>query len=371
MEYFPFFRIDFLMAKKTIIVNGYAYPFISDEALYRNLPDLTFLTTFSYGLTPEGDLVGLDDERLVQEALLFNTGALMALTAFTPEGNFDSDRASLLFQNPEVQDRYLLSVIDNLQTKNMRGVDFDFEFVYPEDRDAYVAFVAKTREILNALGYVVTVALAPKTSTDQPGLLYQGHDYFGMGQAANLALIMTYEWGYTYGPPMAVAPLNKVREVLDYAVTQIPPEKILMGIPNYGYDWTLPFVKDETRARKITNNQALEIADQYQAVISFDPIAMSPYFNYYDEEGREHEVWFEDEQSIRAKMSLIIEYGLAGLSYWNIMSFYEPNSLVLNELFDVLKDETVLQGLLEEAAESGLLAEMPVDDALEEGGASS
>ena len=196
---FHSFFIGFPMAKKTIIVNGYAYPFISDEALYQNLSDLTFLATFSYGLTSEGELVGLDDERLIQEALLFNTGALMALTAFTPEGNFDSDRASLLFNNPEVQDRYLLEVIDNLQSKNMRGVDFDFEFVYPEDRDAYVAFVSKAREILNGMGYVVTVALVPKTSTDQPGLLYQGHDYFGMGQAANLVLIMTYEWGYTYG----------------------------------------------------------------------------------------------------------------------------------------------------------------------------
>lgn len=193
-------RIEFPMEKKSIIVNGYAYPFISDEALYLNLPDLTYLATFSYGLGPGGELVGLDDNRLVQEGLLFNTGALMALTAFTPEGNFDSGRASILFNDKSVQDAYLRDVIDNLQQKNMRGVDFDFEFIYPEDRDAYVAFVRKTAEVLNPMGYVVTVALAPKTSTDQPGVLYQGHDYYGMGQSANLTLIMTYEWGYTYGP---------------------------------------------------------------------------------------------------------------------------------------------------------------------------
>ncbi len=52
---------------------------------------------------------------------------------------------------------------------------------------------------------------------------------------------MTYEWGYKYGPNMAVAPLNMVRRVLDYAVTEIIPEKIMLGIPNYGYDWPLPF----------------------------------------------------------------------------------------------------------------------------------
>lgn len=152
----------------------------------------------------------------------------------------------------------------------------------------------------------------------------------------------------TLRPPMAVAPLNKVREVLEYALTQIPPEKILMGIPNYGYDWTLPYIKGESKARKITNNEALEIAAQYNAEIQFDEIAMSPYFIYFDEEGREHEVWFENEASIQAKFSLIEEYDLAGLSYWNVMSYYQPNSLVLNEMFNVIKDENVLVGLLEE-----------------------
>lgn len=85
------------------------------------------------------------------------------------------------------------------------------------------------------------MALAPKTSSEQKGLLYEGKDYSGLGQAANGVLLMTYEWGYTYGPPMAVAPINKVKEVLDYAITQIDTNKISLGIPNYGYDWPLPY----------------------------------------------------------------------------------------------------------------------------------
>ena len=79
----------------------------------------------------------------------------------------------------------------------MFGVDFDFEYVLAENRDQYTELVRKARQRLNAAGYLVTVALAPKTSADQPGLLYQGHDYRGMGQAANFILTMTYEWGYT------------------------------------------------------------------------------------------------------------------------------------------------------------------------------
>ena len=68
---------------------------------------------------------------------------------------------------------------------------------------------------MNENGFEVSVALAPKTSDDQPGLLYQGKDYGGLGAAANRVLLMTYEWGYSFSEPMAVAPVNKSRNVLD------------------------------------------------------------------------------------------------------------------------------------------------------------
>ena len=100
---------------------------------------------------------------------------------------------------------------------------------------------------------------------------------------------MTYEWGYTYGPPMAVAPLSMVRRVVDYAVTEIAPGKIDLGIPNYGYDWPLPFVRGETAATTIGNVEAVRLAVRYNAVIQFDETAQSPYF-YYENEGITHEV---------------------------------------------------------------------------------
>ena len=182
---------------------------------------------------------------------------------------------------------------------------------------------------MNAEGYQVSVALAPKSSATQPGLLYEGMDYRLLGQNADQVLLMTYEWGFTYGPPMAVAPLNKVREVLDYAVTEIPREKILMGIPNYGYDWKLPFVKGETAAELLGNVEAVRRAAQYGAVIQFDEIARSPYFTY-EQGGSSHEVWFEDVRSIQAKVELALAYGFRGVGYWNLMRPFRANWLLLN-----------------------------------------
>ena len=119
-----------------------------------------------------------------------------------------------------------------------------------------------------------------------------------MGEAADHVLLMTYEWGYTYGPPMAVAPLPQVRDVVEYAVTEIPASKINLGIPNYGYDWPLPYERGVTRAQTLGNVQAVQLAIARGAAIEFDETARSPYFNYV-EDGTEHEVWFEDVRSLR------------------------------------------------------------------------
>ena len=322
--------------KRNVIINGYAYPNISSEVLAAWLPDITYLLDFSYGITAEGSIVDTEDEVLRQAAADADKQILLVLTPFNEQGQFSNELASQLLRSEAARAALAADIRDTVIQKGMSGVDFDFEYVYAEDRDLYTALVRETAALMRPLGFTVTVALAPKTSAEQQGLLYSGHDYRGMGEAADYALLMTYEWGYTYGPPMAVAPLNKVREVLEYGLTEIDAYKILMGIPNYGYDWTLPFVKGETAARKVSLDEARSISESYGAEIIFDETAQSPYFYYTDENDREHVVWFEDERSLAAKLSLIQEYGLAGAAYWNIMTYYEGNSTVLNEMYSIV-----------------------------------
>ena len=136
---------------------------------------------------------------------------------------------------------------------------------------------------------------------------------------------------------MAVAPINKVRQVVEYAVTQIPRNKLDLGIPNYGYDWTLPYVQGETAATTIGNIEAVEIAAANGAQIFFDETAQSPYFNYVAD-GIRHEVWFEDVRSMNAKFSLFEEFGLRGMGYWQIMRLFLANWVLLESRFNIIKD---------------------------------
>jgi len=319
-----------------IKVNGYAFPNINREILNKTLPHLTYLSIFSYQVRSDGSLITIPDEPLIQAARAARVAPLMVITNIQESGGFSSDIAHAILTNTQAQNNLINNVIATLREKNYHGLDIDFEYIYPYDRESYNNFLRRVVNTLRPLGYTITTALAPKISATQQGLLYEAHDYPVHGALADHVILMTYEWGYTYGPPMAVAPINQVRRVLNYAVTAIPRQKIFMGIPNYGYVWTLPYTPG-TAARTISNTGAVDLAAEVGAAISYDQTAQAPFFNYYDANGRQHVVWFEDARSILAKLTLANEFRVGGLSYWTIGRYFPQNWLVLSSVYDVEK----------------------------------
>lgn len=186
-------------AKKLIVSNGYAYPFISRWVLEQTLPYLTELSVFSYGFTEEGELVYplLDDGWLVETAGKFRTRAVLTLTPLGADGMFDNRLISAIVRNEDSRAELIKNLLEVMALKGYLGLDIDFEYILPEDRDAFSEFVRVCADSMHRAGYTLSVALAPKTSADQPGLLYESKDYHAIGEAADSVLLMTYEWGYT------------------------------------------------------------------------------------------------------------------------------------------------------------------------------
>ena len=297
-------------------ISGYAYPFIEPYILREVLLYIDEILIFSYGFTAEGELIPpqIDETWVIQEAWNQQVEPILVLTPFAETGTFNSGLIQILSENETVQDNLIENLLETVREKGYVGVDVDFEYIRPEDRVGYADFVNRLRETMNENGYRVSVALAPKTSSYQKGLLYEAMDYHLLGQSANTVFLMTYEWGYTYGPPLAVAPLPNVRQVLEYALTEIPKEKIVLGVPNYGYSWPLPYERGVTKARLIGNVEANVIAAERGAEIQYDERYQSPFF-YYEIGGRRYEVWFEDVRSIYAKLQLAAEKDIHGVEY--------------------------------------------------------
>ena len=320
----------------TIEVNGYIFPQSNVSVVTPTLPSLTYLSIFSYQVNPDGSFTTINDDSFISLARNNHVAPIMVITNIRPTGGFSSDIAHSILSNAGVQQTLIENVLTTLKQKNYYGLNIDFEYIFPDDRENYNDFLKKITTELHSQGYPVFTAVAPKTSADQPGLLYQAHDYKAHGEIVDRVILMTYEWGYLAGPPQAVAPINQVKKVLDYAVTEIPPSKILMGIPNYGYDWILPYVPG-TLATTFSNVEAVNRAFRNNADIHYDETAQSPYFNYYDDKKRQHIVWFEDARSIRQKLLLVNKYSLAGVSYWTMERPFPQNLLILNSMYDIKK----------------------------------
>lgn len=184
--------------RREIAVNGYMYPYINPEILRQTLPYLTFGTLFTYGFTPDGTLIPIPDEIPIGIMKSGQVEPFLLLSTLTTEGIFSNSLAHSMLNNEEAQDKLIANLLETMTSKGYYGLDIDFEYVLPEDKEAYSRFVEKVTERLNQEGFKVMVALAPKTSADQPGLLYESHDYGRLGAAADWVLLMTYEWGYTY-----------------------------------------------------------------------------------------------------------------------------------------------------------------------------
>ncbi len=185
-------------------------------------------------------------------------------------------------------------------------------------------------------GYFVSSALAPKVSADQPGLLYEAHDYEAHGRILDFVILMTYEWGWRKGPPQAISPLNQIKRVLDFAVSVIPRDKLFFGFQLYARDWLLPHIQGQ-EAETFSAQEAIRRAVKYGTVIEYDEVAESPYFVYTDEQDRQHEVWFEDARSAQAKFDAVKNYDLRGISYWALGYPFPQNWALLEDNFIIDK----------------------------------
>ncbi|RKQ32997.1 LysM peptidoglycan-binding domain-containing protein [Oceanobacillus halophilus] len=330
--------------KRPITSIGYIEPLgntVSDtleNAARKTTPYLTYLAHFSFRVNRDGTLSAPPSGNLRQIAES-NEASLTLVVTNLEEGEFSSDLAHIILTVQAVQNTLLDSIVNTATSGGYRDVHFDFEFILPEDREAYNSFLRKAKERLSQANLIMSTALAPKTSATQEGVVYEGHDYRAHGEISDFVVLMTYEWGYSYGPAMAVSPVDQVRVVAEYALTEIPANKIILGQNLYGYDWTLPFVEGGEAAKALSPQQAIALARENNVPIQFDTTAQAPFFYYTDTEGNRHEVWFEDARSIQAKFDLIKELGLRGIGYWKLGLAFPQNWLLLDDQFNVTKLE--------------------------------
>jgi spore germination protein len=328
---------------KTIGTSGYTYPFIDINILKKTLPFLTYLTIFNYRVTKDGDIIDINDSEIIQLAKDYGVAPMMMLSTLTELGEGSADVANTIYYNEKIQDHLIDNIMNMLEKKGYYGINFYLQFIRPENQTQVEKYIERFAKRLRSNGYRIIITVTPRFYNESTGVNFEKIDYTKLAQMADGILFLTYAWGYSFGPPSSITPINLMREIINYAITIIPPDKLFLGIPIIGYDWQLPYISGVSKANAITTEGAIQLAAEAGIAIQFDEVSQSPYFFYMERSQDYHIVWFKDARSINALISLIAEYELHGTSIWNLMYYFDQMWYVINTTYDIEKVPDVNQ----------------------------
>lgn len=277
--------------------------------------DFEGASPWMYGVVPDGQVVSLVAPNSVQ--VLSGVGRLqsaglplMPTISNTRDGAWDYKTIASILHDVGLRARHVRAIVDLVQQRNFAGIDIDYENLHADDRSSFSQFVAELARALHAHHKLLSVDVFAKVTDAGYDQRNVAQDYAALGRAADQVRLMGYDWHWSTSGPGAIAPLDWVGSVLRYAVTQIPADKIVLGVPLYGYDWV------GNQGQLVSWLQAYGIAKKYHAVVHWDAKAQSPWLTYQTADGAQHVVWFENSYSTSAKLALAREFGLYGVYLW-------------------------------------------------------
>ncbi|RLF72403.1 MAG: hypothetical protein DRN35_00695 [Thermoplasmata archaeon] len=230
------------------------------------------------------------------------------------------DTLRLIVRNSTVQREHIMDLLNITLEGGYKGLDINYESLYTEDREFYVNFIENLTETFHRYGRVVYVSVFPKTSEADDWYGPAGYDYPGLGAHADYIKIMAYNlhWSTcnTSGP---VTSYRWVDAVLSYAVSVIPREKIILGVPLFGYDWPI-WPNGTTRgiAKNCSYGEIMALKEERGLKRLWNPASRTPYFLYTDKSGILHALHYTDCESLLHEMDLVRKYSIHGLSIWKL-----------------------------------------------------
>jgi spore germination protein len=298
----------------------WAYHINWDPASLNSLRDqvhnLDVVSPYLYQVRPDGTINTYSADEGIR--IMRNAGVKI-VPMVTNQARWDDFTEQM--EDEELRTEIIDRLVDLVEENDWDGIHIDFEAINAEDAELVTEFQKEISDRLWENDRMVTQAVIARV-TDATSVWGGAYDYRELAQYNDLIVIMAYDYTpMSATRPGPVAPANWVRNVASYASQTIPQEKVLLGIPFYGYDWTLdeddPELADGTsRAVRFSDVLALQGYDDIE--FNWDDTAQSPWATYTDDDDREHEVWFENRDSLRHKLDIMIDYDLAGMAAWRL-----------------------------------------------------
>ncbi|MFW6281551.1 MAG: glycosyl hydrolase family 18 protein [bacterium] len=228
--------------------------------------------------------------------------------------NLESDISNKLISDKKAWSVFINSILKYMSNNCYQELCLDIEGVGYSQKDTFNSFIKETTNELHKKGYSLSIAVPAKSENNKDSTWSGAYDYMELGKIVDKVIIMAYDYHWVGGPSGPIAPIFWVQDVIDFAIMEIPLEKIYLALGFYGYDWGL---NTENRARGLIYNQIMNIAERHKSTVEWDPDSQSPYLRY-TLDGIKHEIWFENRESISKKLNLLENFQLKGAAFWRL-----------------------------------------------------
>ncbi|MBO8125908.1 MAG: SH3 domain-containing protein [Firmicutes bacterium] len=297
-------------------IGYYATSYPGDDSSLRSMAEagstLTGVAPFLFTVDSYGNIFGDNDWQAMEQAK--KAGRTTLALVHNVRGDwFNTQVAHNLLSKEVNRTRAINQILDILKKYGYDGVNLDLEAVKPSDRNYLTSFVRELSWALRPKGYLLTISVPAKTWDDRNNSWSGAYDYKAIGEYADWVMIMAYDQHYKTGRPGPVAAIDWVEQVVKYAISTIPREKIILGVPTYGYDWPT----NGNPGRSVSYAQAMKIARDNGIQPKWHPTYKVPYFSYVSG-SMIREVWFESSWSLEYKLDLVKKYGLKGIALWRL-----------------------------------------------------
>ncbi len=267
-----------------------------------------------YHTQADGSVTAQDeDPDLVGAARGYDLNLFATVTNSTSSGKaFSRDVAAAVLASPDRRRRFVADLVTLVRDMGYDGVDLDWEDLKPAERDRFSTLVDQLATALHAEGRFLSIAVIPKSSEPGEWDNQKYADWKRIGKAVDEFKIMTYSFSGPWGDPGPQAPLDWVDKVLTFAEKKVPPSKVFMGLPFYGFDWHGGSVATASAHR------AAALAAQYGATVGRDAASGEATMTFTDANGETHTVYFQDEKAVAAKLTALRtgHPNIAGISTW-------------------------------------------------------
>ena len=307
------------------VIHGCVMPNGGDTSLSYAAPYLTCISICSCRIQTDGSIIPPNDCSITSRAHSLNISPLLHITNQRQGGKFSGSLLHAFLCNDEAKASFAEMLLQYMHHRNYRGVNIEFDDIYPEDHASFSGFLHRMGHILH--NHKLRLFLSASAVPEELALAYD---------CADCIILLPGNRDHSALPPAPICPIDETRQLIQTAAALCDPLKLTLCLPYYGCNWTLPY--HGCMARTVYLNEIPAIAHNHFADIRYDDTVQASHFSYYDSAGTEHIVWFHDPRSLHARLKLAEEFHLGGISLGNIAPPYRPGWITVADMYSPRKE---------------------------------